>query len=60
MPDAAIEMTSRADMVSTSASPDLVPVIPMPSMANTVAKIPMARISEWAKLMRRSTPYTSV
>ena len=30
--------------------------MPRPWITNVVAKMPRAKISEWAKLMRRSTP----
>ena len=35
-------------------------VMPSHSTAKTVPKVPSMKISEWAKLMRRSTPYTNV
>ncbi len=59
-PDAAMLITRSAMSVRTRLSPVRVDVMPMPSMAKTVAKIPIEKISEWAKLMSRSTPYTSV
>ena len=34
--------------------------MPRACMANRLLKIPIMKISEWAKLIRRSTPYTSV
>ena len=48
--------SSRATSVTSRLSPVRVAVMPMPSMAKTEAKMPAAKISEWAKLISRSTP----
>ena len=42
--------------VNTSARPDCDVVMPSQPTAHTTAKVPIMKISEWAKLISRSTP----
>ncbi len=52
--------TAMNSSVNTSARPDCDVVMPSQPTAHTTANVPIMKISEWAKLMSRRTPYTSV
>ena len=58
-PDAAMATTIMTRTVSTSAPPVFAGSevsMPMACRPNRLANTPIMKISEWAKLMRRSTP----
>ncbi len=59
-PEVNIATESRISNVPTRERPLRGASMPRPWITKVVAKMPRAKISECAKLMRRSTPYTSV